>query len=124
MLHMLVASKANLYKTFCLVITIVYFASIVYNIVYIEIPEDLDDEPDELQATKRPRRHRKDMGMYEYVQLRLVDLSKKPWNEMVRSPLFRNYMLLFCLLLFMSTTFFIHSLYQQYKNKSKIVQNR
>ena len=122
MLHMLVASKANLYKSFCLMITIVYFASIVFNIVYIDIPEDLDDEPDE-QATKRPRRHRKDLSMTEYVQLRLLDLSKKPWNEVIQSPLFRNYLLLFCLLLFMSTTFFIHSLYQQYKNKSKIVQN-
>ena len=36
--------------------------------------------------------------MTEYVQLKLRRLSTKPWNEMMRSSLVRNYLLLFGLL--------------------------
>lgn len=114
--------SSRLYKCFCLLITIVYFASITYNILYADpVPEDLDDEEQEVIATNRPRKHRKDLSMTEYVQLKLTDLSRKPWKKVLKSPLFRNYLILFILLLLMSVSFFIHALYLQ--RNSKVVQN-
>ena len=116
---MFLGSKANLYKSFCLLVTIVYFASIVYNILYADVvPEDLDQDVQEPERKK----HRKDLSMTEYVQLRLLDLSHKPWSQVLQSPLFRNYLILFTLLLLMSMSFFIHALYSS-RNSAKKVQH-
>jgi len=118
-INMFLGSKANLYKSFCLLVTIVYFASIVYNILYADVvPEDLDQDVQEPERKK----HRKDLSMTEYVQLRLLDLSHKPWNQVLQSPLFRNYLILFTLLLLMSMSFFIHALYSS-RNSAKKVQH-
>ena len=103
-------------------LTIVYFASIVYNILYADVvPEDLDQDENN-QEPERQKKHRKDLSMTEYVQLRLLDLSHKPWNQVLQSPLFRNYLILFTLLLLMSISFFIHALYSS-RNSTKNVQH-
>ena len=121
-INMFIGSKATLYKSFCLLITIVYFASIVYNILYADVvPEDLDQDENN-QEPERQKKHRKDLSMTEYVQLRLLDLSHKPWNQVLQSPLFRNYLILFTLLLLMSISFFIHALYSS-RNSTKNVQH-
>ena len=65
------------------------------------------------------RRHRKDISMTEYVQLKLRDLSKKPWEEILKSPLVRNYLLLLGLLLLVLIVFFTYAVYKQYQHLRK-----
>ena len=52
--------------------------------------------------------------MTEYVQLKLRRLSTKPWNEMMRSSLVRNYLLLFGLLSIFVAGLFFYAIYKQY----------
>ena len=57
--------------------------------------------------------------MTEYVQLKLRDLSKKPWEEILKSPLVRNYLLLLGLLLLVLIVFFTYAVYKQYQHLRK-----
>ena len=57
--------------------------------------------------------------MTEYVQLKLRDLSKKPWQEILKSPLVRNYLLLIGLLLMALIVFFTYAVYKQYQHLRK-----
>ena len=72
--------------------------------------EDNEDNPEQ----PVPRKHREDVSMTEYVQLKLRHLSTKPWNEMMRSSLVRNYLLLFGLLFIFVAGLFFYAIYKQY----------
>ena len=74
----------------------------------------LDVEPKKSDATLLRRKHRKDISMTEYVQLKLRDLSTKPWEEVLRSPLVRNYLLLIAFLILFFVSVFFYAVYQQY----------
>ena len=106
----LTSQKSNAYVSFCFILTIVYFSSIAYN---ISIAEDIVElEGDNEQAMER--KNRRDVSMSEYVQLKLRDLSNKPWSQVLKSPLVRNYILLFSLLLILLVGLFSYAVYKQY----------
>jgi hypothetical protein len=52
--------------------------------------------------------------MTEYVQVKLRQLSTKPWSEVLKSPLVRNYILLFILLVIFFSGLFSFAVYKQY----------
>ena len=107
----LTSQKSNAYVSFCFILTIVYFSSIAYNISIAEDIVELEGDNDE-QAMER--KHRRDVSMSEYVQLKLRDLSNKPWSQVLKSPLVRNYILLFSLLLILLVGLFSYAVYKQY----------
>merc|ERR1711879_806234 len=110
------STKIHFYYSFCFLITVVYFSSIVYNVSIAEedLDEDNNNNPPKSESTLLRRRHRKDISMTEYVQLKLRDLSKKPWQEILKSPLVRNYLLLIGLVLMVLIVFFTYAVYKQY----------
>merc|ERR1711971_636386 len=110
----LTSQKSSAYVTFCFILTVVYFSSIAYNLsVADNIESDFEDNGDNPEETV-PRKHREDVSMTEYVQLKLRRLSTKPWNEMMRSSLVRNYLLLFGLLFIFVAGLLFYAIYKQY----------
>lgn len=101
--------RSNLYVSFCLVLTVVYFSSIAYNISRAEI----DIIEDEIKV-KTPRIHPNDVSMTQYVQVKLRALSTKPWNEVLASPLVRNYLLLFSLLFILLSGILAYVIHKKY----------
>ena len=77
------------------------------------------NNPAKSESSLLRRRHRKDISMTEYVQLKLRDLNKKPWEEILKSPLVRNYLLLIGLLLLALIVFFTYAVYKQYQHLRK-----
>ena len=117
----LTSQKSNLYVTFCFILTVVYFASIIYNISIAEADGDLIEDEIEMSGPKSPaaaeavavKKHLRDVSMTEYVQYKLRGLSRKPWNEVLKTPLVRNYLLLLTLLLILFIGLFTYAVYKQ-----------
>lgn len=107
-------TKANLYYTFCFILTVVYFASIVYN---LSIAEEMEFAKDDQEVANEDvkKLHSKDISMAEYVEIKLRALSGKPWNVLLKSPLVRNYILLLSLILLFFAGFFTYAVYKQYQ---------
>ena len=120
----LTSQKSNLYMTFCFILTVVYFASIIYNISIAEADGDLIEDEIEMSGPKSPaaaeavvvKKHLRDVSMTEYVQYKLRGLSRKPWNEVLKTPLVRNYLLLLTLLLILFIGLFTYAVYKQYQH--------
>lgn len=109
-------TKANWYYLFCLVLSVVYFTSIVYNLsIADEAQADNDDGDGEVNNVER--KHFKDISMTEYVEIKLRSLSGKPWTEVLKSPLVRNYLLLILILITFFTGVFSYAVFKQYQQK-------
>ena len=78
-----------------------------------------ENNPPKSESILLRRRHRKDLSMSEYVQLKLRDLSDKPWEEVLRSPLVRNYLLLIGFLLMFLVSLFGFAVFKQYQSLRK-----